>query len=83
MAWPIVIVASGGLPVTDTFGTTGLGTPVEEAANGYGVAVTFVAAGGAPVVQVFPVPPIGNDNLFGADSAPLKGADGAYLFGAA
>lgn len=48
MAWPIVKVASGGIPVTESL--NGLGASVEVAANGYGTPVTVVAAGGLPVV---------------------------------
>jgi len=48
MAWPVVTKASGGIPVTIV--TNGLGTPYEEASNGFGTGVTFVAAGGLPVV---------------------------------
>lgn len=50
MAWPVVTVPSGGIPVTDVSATNGLGTPVEEAANGYGTAVTYVESGGLPVL---------------------------------
>lgn len=50
MAWPIVIVPSGGLPVTEA--SNGFGTPVESAANGFGTPVTVVASGGLPVVGV-------------------------------
>lgn len=46
--FPIVIVPSGGLPVTEA--TDGLGTPVSVAANGFGFAVTVVSSGGMPVV---------------------------------
>jgi hypothetical protein len=49
MAWPIVTVASGGLPVTEA---GAFGAPVEEAANGYGTPVTFVASGGLPVTNL-------------------------------
>jgi hypothetical protein len=48
VAWPIVTVTSGGIPVTEA--TNGFGTPVEEAANGFGTAVTFVESGGLPVL---------------------------------
>jgi hypothetical protein len=48
MGWPIVIVASGGIPVTES--ANGFGTPVEVAANGYGTPVTVVASGGLPVL---------------------------------
>lgn len=48
MAWPVVTVASGGIPVTTA--DNGLGTPIEEAANGLGTAVTFVSSGGLPVL---------------------------------
>jgi hypothetical protein len=42
-------VAAGGLPVVDVSSSL-RGTPVTEAANKFGVAVTKVAAGGMPVV---------------------------------
>jgi hypothetical protein len=58
MAWPIVVVASGGLPVTEA--ANGFGTPVEAAANGYGTAVTLVSSGGIPVVGTTPPPPLDN-----------------------
>lgn len=48
MPTPIVVVASGGLPVTEA--TNGLGMPVVQAANGLGIPVTIVASGGTPVV---------------------------------
>ncbi len=48
MATPIVVVPSGGIPVTEA--TNGFGTPVTVATNGIGTAVTVVAAGGLPVV---------------------------------
>lgn len=57
MAWPVVTVTSGGIPVTDVSGTNGLGTPVEEAANGFGTAVTYVANGGLPVLGGAPRAP--------------------------
>lgn len=54
MGLAVVTVASGGMPVTDNT-AKGLGTPVTEAANGRGIAVTKVTpavgkAGGLPVV---------------------------------
>ena len=48
MSLPIVIVASGGLPITES--VSGIGTPVSVAANGMGTAVTVVSSGGMPVV---------------------------------
>lgn len=48
MATPIVIVASGGKPVTEA--ANGLGIPVVQALNGFGIPVTLVATGGTPVV---------------------------------
>lgn len=48
MPTPIVVVAAGGLPVTEA--TNGFGMPVVQAANGLGIPVTIVAAGGTPVV---------------------------------
>ncbi len=56
MATPIVVVSSGGVPVTEV--TSGFGTPVTVATNGYGMAVTIVTSGGLPVV--------------GSGSAPLR-----------
>ena len=52
MAQPVVIVASGGLPVVDVTAIAPMtGLPVTEAANGYGLAVTLVVAKpGLPVV---------------------------------
>ena len=47
MGIPVVIKASGGMPVT--VAANGRGTPMEVAANGYGLAVTQVA-NGLPVV---------------------------------
>lgn len=49
MGWPVVTVTSGGLPVVDVTATTGRGTPVTEATNARGRAVTKVASGGMPV----------------------------------
>lgn len=49
MGWPVVTVASGGMPVVDVTATTGRGTPVTEATNAFGRAVTKVASGGMPV----------------------------------
>lgn len=48
MATPIVIVSSGGVPVTEA--TNGYGAPVTVATNGFGTPVTVVASGGLPVV---------------------------------
>ena len=48
MPMPIVVVASGGTPVTEA--TNGYGTPVVQALNGKGTPVVIVASGGAPVV---------------------------------
>ncbi len=42
MGFPVVIVPSGGLPVTEA--ANGLGVPVSIAANGFGIAVTVVAS---------------------------------------
>jgi hypothetical protein len=49
MGLPVVTVASGGLPVVDCTSTSKIGSPVTEAANKFGVAVTKVASGGMPV----------------------------------
>jgi hypothetical protein len=54
MGMPVVTVAAGGIPVVDVTATVARGTPVTEAANGFGVAVTKVAAYGIPVVYVSP-----------------------------
>ncbi len=48
MPVPIVVVAAGGIPVTEA--TNGYGTPVVQALNGKGTPVVIVASGGAPVV---------------------------------
>lgn len=48
MPTPIVVVTSGGTPVTEA--ANGLGTPVVQALNGLGIPVVIVASGGAPVV---------------------------------
>jgi hypothetical protein len=54
MALPVVTVASGGLPVVDMTATAPkFATPVTEAANGRGIAVTQVAARGMPVVYAY------------------------------
>jgi hypothetical protein len=47
MGLPIVVVASGGLPVTEA--ANGIGLPVTPAASGFAVPVTLVA-NGLPVV---------------------------------
>jgi hypothetical protein len=53
MSFPVVTVASGGLPVVDvTSITPNRGVTVTEAANGRGLAVTKVAANGLPVVYL-------------------------------
>jgi len=48
MGLPVVTVASGGLPVVDNT-ANGVGTPVDEAINGFGTAVTKAQIG-MPVV---------------------------------
>jgi len=48
MGLPVVTVASGGLPVVDNT-AKGSGTPVTEAGNKFGVAVTKVTSGGMAV----------------------------------
>lgn len=48
MGWPVVIVTSGGIPVTES--NNGFGTPVDVATNGFGTAITIIASGGLPVV---------------------------------
>lgn len=47
-ATPVVVVVSGGIAVTEATN----GTPVTNASNGIGTAVTIVASGGAPVTFV-------------------------------
>jgi hypothetical protein len=57
MGLAVVTVASGGMPVVDvTAVAPKTGTPVTEAANGRGIAVTkrTAAQGGVPVVYVVP-----------------------------
>jgi len=55
MGMSVVTVAAGGMPVVDVTATKpGLGMPVIEAANKYGVAVTKVAVYGLPVTFVSP-----------------------------
>ena len=64
MGLAVVTVATGGLPVVDVTATKpGLGVPVSEAANGFGVRVTKVtpAAGtGFPpgMAVTYVVPPL-------------------------
>lgn len=48
MPTPIVVIASGGKPVTEA--ANGQGMPVVQASNGRGIPVTIVASGGTPVV---------------------------------
>lgn len=48
MAVPIVVVVSGGRPVTEA--ANGMGVAVVQALNGFGIPVTIVASGGLPVV---------------------------------
>lgn len=78
MGWPVVTVASGGLPVVDVTATTGRGAPVTEATNKFGRAVTKVTSGGIPVafetLTVWP-PPV-NDPLFSSVKL-LMGFNGA------
>lgn len=81
MGWPVVLVDSGGLPVTET--TSGNGSPITIADNGFGFAVTLVDSGGIPVVISLSPPPDGFVYLLGADGDYLRGPDGAYLLGAA
>lgn len=50
MALPVVVVSSGGLPVSES--TSGYGLPVEVSINGLGLPVTIVYSGGLPVVGV-------------------------------
>lgn len=64
MGIPIVIVASGGLAVTEA--ESGFGTPVSVSEDGFGLPVTLVDSGGLPVV--------------GAVSAPSAFATGALSF---
>src|SRR6185436_7231069 len=50
MATPVVVVTTGGRPVT--VATNGRGTPMTVVTNGYGIPVRVVASGGMPVVGV-------------------------------
>ena len=50
MALVVAIVASGGVPVQEVFGTSAYGLPLVIAANGRGVAVTIETSGGIPVM---------------------------------
>ena len=51
MGLPVIIVPSGGLPVS--ISTNGYGLPVTLSTNGYGVPITQAVAGyGLPVVGV-------------------------------
>lgn len=81
MGLPVVIVSSGGIPVTES--TNSFGSPVTISMNGFGVAVSLVDSGGIPVVINLSPAPDGFVYLLGADGAYLLGADGAYLLGAA
>jgi hypothetical protein len=65
MGWPVVSVASGGIPVIET--TRGL--PVSEAANGRGVAVTKVT--GKPAL------PVTFDTIYDTIYATFDGANSA------
>lgn len=86
MGWPVVTVASGGIPVTTA--TNGYGTPITEAANGLGIAVTFVASGGLPVVGGGGVLPgtlsaaKGTFSLTGNAANLIKTVAGAYIIAA-
>lgn len=51
MGLPVVIVASGGLPVTEV--ANAKGAPVEVATNGFGIPVTLVASGGLPITGAY------------------------------
>jgi hypothetical protein len=48
MGAPVLVVSSGGLPVTEA--TNGYGMPVTVATNGIGTPITIVSSGGFPVV---------------------------------
>lgn len=48
MAIPIVVVATGGMRITES--TNGYGMPVQRSANGYGIPVVIVVSGGVPVI---------------------------------
>jgi hypothetical protein len=81
MALPVVTVASGGLPVVDMTATAPkFATPVTEAANGRGVAVTQVAARGMPVVYAYiggDVPPVTSTIWNSADIAKVTLSNGS------
>jgi len=70
MGIPVVVKASGGLPVT--VATSGYGTPMEVATNGYGIAITQVASGGLPVVGVTFGPSIGLSNYTVYENAAVN-----------
>jgi len=70
MAWPIIRVTSGGIPVTEV--TNGLGVPYEESTNGFGVPVTFVSGGGIPLQGALP------PNVLTLNGVPLT-LNGQYL----
>lgn len=48
MGLPVVVAASGGVAVTES--ANGFGIRGDVATNGYGVAVTIIASGGAPII---------------------------------
>jgi len=54
MGWPVVLVSSGGMPVTED--PDGRGLPVEIASNGFGIAATLVDSGGLPVTGAATIP---------------------------
>lgn len=59
MGWPVVLVDSGGLPVTEA--AHGVASPVTVSTNGFGIAATLVASGGMPVVGASSPEPSGSD----------------------
>ncbi|MET0568770.1 MAG: hypothetical protein ABWZ74_06795 [Hyphomicrobiaceae bacterium] len=64
MGIPVVVTASGGLPVTEAAN----GLPVSIASNGFGMPVTLVASGGLPVTGTYTIPS-GVGQYVGANNA--------------
>jgi len=77
---PVVIVDSGGLPVT--ISETDLGSfPMEVAVNGFGIAVTIVASGGLPVTGIGSGPIIVLSSQTIAEDASLNDVIGTISLG--
>jgi len=71
MPLPIVIIGSGGFPITEA--PNGQGIPVIVATNGFGIAVTLVASGGLAVVGA------GAVILLSAFTMPENSAEGTAV----